>query len=51
MFDINEEGWAHYGLVADFVEEVRIEGGEPALDALYHSAEAYLQMWERTVDR
>jgi microsomal dipeptidase-like Zn-dependent dipeptidase len=51
VFDNNEEGWAHYGLVADFVEEVRIEGGEPALDALYHSAEAYLQMWERTVDR
>ena len=51
VYDINEEGWAHYGLVADFVEEVRIEGGQPALDALFHSAEAYLQMWERTVNR
>lgn len=50
-FDVNAEGMAHYGLVADFVEEVRIEGGQPALDALYGSAEAYLQMWERTVNR
>ena len=45
------EGMAQYGLVADFVEEVRIEGGEPALTALYNSAEAYLQMWERTLNR
>ena len=50
-FDINNEGWAHYGLAADFVEEVRIEGGQPALDALYNSAEAYLEMWERTINR
>jgi hypothetical protein len=51
VYDINAEGWAHYGLVADIVEEVRVEGGAAALNALYHSAEAYLQMWERTVDR
>ena len=50
-YDINAEGWAHYGMAADFVEEVRIEGGQPALDALYNSAEAYLQMWEKTVNR
>ncbi|HZR35089.1 MAG TPA: hypothetical protein VFA75_06905 [Nevskia sp.] len=51
VFDINKEGWAHYGLVADFVDEVDIEGGQPALDALFNSAEAYLEMWERTVNR
>ncbi len=51
VFDINKEGWAHYGLVADFVEETRIEGGQPAVDALFNSAEAYLEMWERTVSR
>jgi microsomal dipeptidase-like Zn-dependent dipeptidase len=51
VFDINAEGWAHYGLAADFVDEVRIEGGEPALTALYNSAEAYLRMWEQTVNR
>jgi hypothetical protein len=42
---------SHYGLVADFVEEVRLEGGKEALDALYNSAEAYVQMWERAYNR
>ncbi|WP_157572474.1 peptidase M19 [Nevskia soli] len=50
-FDVNAEGQAHYGLKADWVEQLRIEGGEPALNALYHSAEAYLEMWERTENR
>jgi microsomal dipeptidase-like Zn-dependent dipeptidase len=50
-FDINGEGMAHYGLVADFVEEVRIEGGEEAVTALFNSAEGYLQMWERVLNR
>ncbi|MEW6167126.1 MAG: peptidase M19 [Pseudomonadota bacterium] len=48
---IDEVGTAHYGMAADYVEEIRLEGGREALDALYHSAEAYLQMWERTVNR
>ena len=50
-WNIDEVGTAHYGMVADYVEEIRIEGGKEALDALYNSAEAYLQMWEKTVDR
>lgn len=50
-WNIDEVGTAHYGLVADYVEEVRLEGGKEALDALYNSAEAYLRMWERTEDR
>lgn len=41
------DGTAHYGMLAGFVEEVRLEGGETAIDALYNSAEAYLQLWER----
>ena len=48
---IDEVGTAHYGMVADYVEEVRLEGGREALDALYNSAEAYLRMWEQTVNR
>lgn len=48
---IDEVGTAHYGMAADYVEEIRLEGGREALDALYNSAEAYLQMWERTVNR
>lgn len=51
FWHIDEVGMAHYGLVADFVEEVRLEGGAPALDALYNSAEAYVQMWENVYYR
>ncbi|MES2885325.1 MAG: peptidase M19 [Pseudomonadota bacterium] len=50
-WNIDEEGFSHYGLVADFVEETRIEGGEEATTALYNSAEQYLRMWERTLAR
>lgn len=48
---IDEVGTAHYGMIADYVEEIRLEGGQEALDALYRSAEAYIQMWERSVNR
>ncbi|WP_438043173.1 peptidase M19 [Sorangium sp. So ce128] len=51
VYDTDVDGMAHYGMVADWVEEVRLEGGEAALTALYSSAEAYLQMWERTLAR
>lgn len=47
----DEVGNAHYGLMADFVEQVRIEGGQEAVDALFNSAEAYLQMWEKVDNR
>lgn len=45
----DEVGMAHYGMVADIVEEIRIEGGQEATDALYRSAETYLQLWEQTL--
>jgi hypothetical protein len=48
-WNMDEEGMSHYGLVADIVEEARIEGGEQATTALYNSAEAYLQLWEQTI--
>lgn len=48
-FDYNEEGVAHYGLFADWLEAVRqAPDGEHAVESLFNSAEAYLQMWERT---
>ncbi len=50
-WNIDEVGTAHYGMVADYVEEIRLEGGREGLDALYNSAEAYLKMWEQTVNR
>lgn len=51
FWNIDEVGMAHYGLVADFVEEVRLEGGQEGLDALFNSAEAFVQMWERVYNR
>src|SRR3546814_6143209 len=36
-WNIDEVGTAHYGMVADYVEEIRIEGGREGLDALYNS--------------
>ncbi len=51
FWHIDEVGMAHYGLVADFVEEVRLESGREGLDALFNSAEAYVQMWERVSNR
>jgi len=50
FWNADEVGAAHYGMIADMVEQVRIEGGEEATSALYNSAEAYLRMWEQTVE-
>jgi hypothetical protein len=48
-FDINTDGTAHYGLYADWTEAVRVAGGHEIIDDLANGAEAYLQMWERTI--
>ncbi|MDO9452069.1 MAG: hypothetical protein Q7J29_04345 [Stagnimonas sp.] len=45
------DGTAHYGLMPDIVEELRLEGGEEAVSAFYNSAEAYIQMWEKAYGR
>jgi hypothetical protein len=47
-FDYAKEGVAHYGLYADWVEEVRKTGGSKILRDMWNSSESYLQMWERT---
>ena len=48
-FDYSQEGVAHYGLYADWYEEVRKTGGQPIADDMLRGSEAYLQMWERAV--
>ena len=51
-FDLNADGVAHYGLMPDLLADVsRQPQGRRALDVLFHSAEAYLRMWERAVAR
>lgn len=50
VFDVNTDGVAHYGLYADWVEDVEhvagTDGAALAAD-LSRGAEAYLQTWER----
>ncbi|HVT34498.1 MAG TPA: hypothetical protein VHE37_02865 [Nevskiaceae bacterium] len=48
-WNMDEEGMSHYGLVPDIVEEISIEGGAEATSALYRSSEAYLELWEQTL--
>jgi hypothetical protein len=48
-FDYNNDGVAHYGLYADWTDEVRNLGGPQIADDLLNGPEAYLQMWERAV--
>jgi hypothetical protein len=45
-FDLNTDGVAHYGLIADLLADMQQHGGRPALRSLFRSAEAYLRMWE-----
>jgi hypothetical protein len=45
-FDLNTDGVAHYGLIADLIADMQQHGGSPALRSLFRSAEAYLRTWE-----
>ncbi len=49
VFDINRDGVAHYGMYADWVEDLRQIAGQRIVDDLARGSEAYLQMWERAV--
>ncbi|MEA2305147.1 MAG: hypothetical protein QOH43_2427 [Solirubrobacteraceae bacterium] len=49
VYDINADGVDHYGLYPDWVEDVRMVGGQQAVDDLANGAEAYLQMWQRAL--
>jgi microsomal dipeptidase-like Zn-dependent dipeptidase len=47
-FDINIDGVAHYGLLPDFLQDVRNVGLTQAdLGSLFRSAEEYIRTWER----
>ena len=46
-FDLNRDGMAHYGLLADQVQDFRERAGTEVYEAIMNSAEGYLQMWER----
>ncbi|MFB4317678.1 Coagulation factor 5/8 type domain-containing protein [Actinomadura sp. 21ATH] len=47
-WDVNTDGVANYGLVPDWIADMRTVGGPEIIDDLARGAEAYLQMWRRT---
>lgn len=46
-FDFNQEGMAHYGMLADHIQDIRERASGRVYESIMNSAEAYLQMWER----
>ncbi|MDP2227238.1 MAG: membrane dipeptidase [Moraxellaceae bacterium] len=46
-FDLNADGMAHYGMLADLLQDMRLRSGPEVYEAVMQSAEGYLQMWER----
>jgi microsomal dipeptidase-like Zn-dependent dipeptidase len=49
VFDLNQDGLAHFGLVADHIQDIRENTSTRIYEAVMNSAEAYLQMWENAI--
>jgi microsomal dipeptidase-like Zn-dependent dipeptidase len=48
-FDFNLDGMAHYGLVPDMLQDLKVLGVPPDdMQSLFSSAEAYLKTWEKS---
>ncbi len=47
-WDYNTDGVAHYGMVPDWVENLRQIGGEGLVDELAHGSQTYLKTWGAT---
>ncbi|MFB6518096.1 hypothetical protein [Streptomyces sp. NPDC056401] len=47
VWDVNTDGGGtHYGLVPDWIEDIRVTGGQDVVDELMQGAEGYLRTWE-----
>lgn len=44
-WDFNTDGAAHYGMVPDWIEDIRLVGGQGVVDDLFAGAESYLRTW------
>ncbi|GAA4675218.1 hypothetical protein GCM10023347_32080 [Streptomyces chumphonensis] len=47
-WDVNVDGGAHYGLLPDWIEDMRRIGGEDVVDDLFDGAQSYLDTWNAT---
>jgi len=48
-FDLNKEGVAHYGLYADWFEDLRKIAGDEILEDMSRGADSFFNSWERAV--
>jgi hypothetical protein len=46
-WDINTDGVAHYGLYPDWIQDLRMQGGDQIVEDMARGSESYLEMWER----
>ncbi len=46
-FDLNTDGLANYGMYADWLHSLQLDGGPSLMASMFQGAEAYLEMWER----
>ncbi|MFF0093345.1 discoidin domain-containing protein [Streptomyces canus] len=44
-FDLNTDGAAHVGMIPDWIEDIRLVGGQGVVDDLFRGAESYLDTW------
>lgn len=44
-WDFNTDGAAHYGMVPDWIEDIRLVGGQGVVDDMFRGAESYLRTW------
>lgn len=52
VYDLNIHGVAHYGLYPDYLADMALQpGGREALQPVFRSAEAYLQLWENAYQK
>jgi hypothetical protein len=48
-WSLDVDGSAHYGMLSDFVEELRQEGTATDMQDVFNAAERYLRTWESTL--
>ncbi|MFF0868411.1 Coagulation factor 5/8 type domain-containing protein [Nonomuraea sp. NPDC003560] len=51
VWDVNVDGVANYGLVPDWIEDMRLLAGQDIVRDLASGAESYLRTWEATAAR
>ncbi len=47
-WDVNTDGLAHAGLLPDWIEQIRLSGGQGVVDDLMKGAQSYLNTWRAT---